>query len=265
MAWLEYGGRLRKLPDGAVTVGSGSDATLCVDDADLRPRHFVVTSLDNEVEVRAFSPDVVVVVEDRQLGSDPIRVPYGAPVRAGSAEFHVWRDQPSHQETVATPSARPDAYLVDDVARTAYPLDRTSTGIGRASSNFIRLSDPAASRFHAQVRREAGGFALHVIGSAGGSLNGRRMAGPRILGEGDVVEMAFTTYRFTHGPIGGDYRIIPPPTPDSPLTERPTMAAERISLGTPGEGTPPAILRTAVVIGVLVLVAAVVIAVLTLR
>lgn len=263
MAWLEYGGRLRKLPDGVSVLGSGSDAGLCVDDADLMPRHLIVHPHSDHVEVSAFSPDVVVVVGDRQVGTEPCRAAYGAPIRAGSADFRVWREQPAHRD--AEPQApRSVAYLVDEHARAAYPLDRVSTTIGRASSNFIRLSDPTASRFHAQVRREAGGFALHVIGSAGGMVNGRRVAGPRLLADGDIVEMAFTTLRFTRGAVAEGIEIIPPPPPESFRSERPTMARERISLGVPAIGIPPRIVRTAVVVGVALALAAVALALATL-
>lgn len=263
MAWLEYGGRLRKLPDGVSVLGSGSDAGLSVDDADLMPRHLIVHPHADHVEVSAFSPDVVVVVGDRQVGAEPCRAAYGAPIRAGSAEFRVWREQPAHRETHPAP-ARQVAFLVDEHAGAAYPLDRVSTTIGRASSNVIRLSDPTASRFHAQVRREAGGFALHVIGSAGGTVNGRRVSGPRLLGEGDVVEMAFTTLRFTSGPVPDGVEVIPPPPPASFRSERPTMARERISLGVPTVGMPPRIARTAVVIGVALVLGAIALALATL-
>lgn len=253
MAWLEYGGRLRKLPDGVSVVGSSTDATLVVDDADLMPRHVILHPGQDHIEVSAYSHDVVVVVGDRQVGAEPCRAAYGAPVRAGSAEFRVWREQPAHREA-ATP-ARQFAYLVDDQTAVAYPLDRLCTNIGRASANFVRLPDPTASRYHAQVRREAGGFALHVIGSGGGAVNGNRVSSPLLLSEGDVIELAYTALRFTRGPVPQGVQIIPPPVVGSAGSERPTMARERISLGDPGVGTPPRIVRTVIVVGIALLAA----------
>lgn len=256
MPWLEYGGRLRKLPDGVSVLGSSTDATLLVDDVDLMPRHIILHPRSDHVEVSAFSSDVVVVVGDRQVGAEPCRAAYGAPIRAGSADFRVWREQPAHRDSVAAPP--PHAFLIDEQGRVAYPLDRLSTTIGRASANFIRLPDPTASRYHAQVRREAGGFALHVMGSVGGSINGRRLSTPCMLAEGDVVELAYTSLRFTRGPVPAGIQVIPPPGSGSVGSERPTMVRDRISIGDPGASAPPQILRTAVVVGVAVAFAALV-------
>ncbi|HEU5174415.1 MAG TPA: FHA domain-containing protein [Gemmatimonadaceae bacterium] len=250
MPWLAYGGRLRKLPEGTVVVGSAPDADLRVEDAELMPHHFVLEPREKGVEVSAHSADVVVSVAGHQIGRTPHLTDYGAPIFAGSAEFHVWREQPAQREP-GVPAAVRTAYLVDTSEGAAFPLDRLSTPIGRASANFIRLSDPTASRFHAQIRREAGGFALYVAGSAGGSVNGRRVAGPRLLEEGDTIELAYSRFRFTRGPLPAGVRIIPPPRPgDSDSSERPTMVRERASLGQPRPGEPPRILRTAVLIGV---------------
>lgn len=260
MAWLEYGGRLRKLPEGRVIVGSGVEATFQVEDAELMPRHLVLDTVDQGVQVRACSSDVVVAVAGRQIGTEQHLVAYGDPIHAGSAEFRVWREQPSPREDAA--SATPRAFLLAVQDQAAYPLDRSATAIGRASSNFVRLTDPTASRFHAQIRREAGGFALYVSGSAGGSVNGRRVSGPRLLSEGDEIELAYARFRFTHGPVPEGVRIIPSPPPGGPeVTERPTVARDRISLSQATPGEPPRILRTAVVVGVILATAAAIVAI----
>lgn len=255
MAWLEYGGRLRKLPDGLSVVGSGADATFRVDDADLLPRHFILHPRDAGVEVAAFSPDAVVRLAQEQIGTEARTARYGDPIHAGSAEFHVWAQQPGHH--VPADMAPSRAYLVDEREEHAVPLDRTITTIGRSSANLVRLTDPTASRFHAQIRREAGGFALHVVGSAGGSINGRRVAAPRLLDDGDVIELAHATFRFVTGPLPPKVRIVPVPPDTSPAqTERPTVARERISLSQPVPAAPPTLLRTAMVLGVLTAIAA---------
>lgn len=253
MPWLEYGGRLRKLPDGSVVVGSAPDADLQVEDAELMPHHFVVAVGEEDVEVSAHSADVVVAVAGQQIGRTPHRVEFGTPIHAGAAEFRVWREQPSARD--ATESAVQRAYLVADEERAAYPLDRPTTSIGRASANVVRLPDPTASRFHAQIRREGGGFALYVSGSAGGAVNGRRVSGPRLLEEGDRIELAYSRFQFTRGPVLPGIRIVPIPPAEDESSERPTMARERPSLAQAQPGEPPRILRTAVVIGVVLVVA----------
>lgn len=263
MAWLEYGGRLRKLPDGISVVGSGPDASFRVDDADLMPRHFIVHPRDDHVEVAAFSPDVVVRVAGAQIGTDSHPTSYGSPIQAGSAEFHIWAQQPAQYAAASAPPAR--AWLIDEREGLAYPLDRAVTPIGRSSANLVKLADPTASRFHAQIRREAGGFALHVVGSAGGSINGRRVSAPRLLADGDAIELAYATFRFTTGAVPPGLRVVPVPAEGSPaVTERPTMAKERISLAQPRPSQPPAVLRTAVVLGIVTALAVAAAALLTL-
>lgn len=252
MPWLEHGGRLRKLPDGPVIIGSGDEATLRVDDLDLMPRHVVVEPADDHLAVRAWSPDVVVAVGSRQVGTESCDVAYGEPIRAGSGELRIWREQPA--QGGHAPAPPPRGYLIDVDHGEAYPLDRLSTNIGRARGNIVRLNDPTASRFHAQIRREAGGFALHVVGSAGGTVNGRRVSSPILLEEGDTIELAYATFRFTRGTVPDGIRVVPVAEPGPPdRGERPTIVHERISLQTPAPAAAPRIVPTAIVIGLLLI------------
>jgi pSer/pThr/pTyr-binding forkhead associated (FHA) protein len=99
--------------------------------------------------------------------------------------------------------------LIGDQGRTAYPLTSRSTPIGRDASNDVLLHDPAASRFHAEIRREAGGFALHSIGASGASVNGVASQSPRLLNEGDEIAIAFEKFRFTQRPLSPDVSIAP--------------------------------------------------------
>ena len=86
--------------------------------------------------------------------------------------------------------------------------------------------------------------------------------GPRLLTEGDEIELAYARFRFTAGAVPEGMRVIPSPPPGGPeLTERPTAARDRISLAQARPGAPPQILRTAVVVGAIVAVAAVILAV----
>jgi pSer/pThr/pTyr-binding forkhead associated (FHA) protein len=99
--------------------------------------------------------------------------------------------------------------LIDERRRLAHPLNNRSTPIGRDNSNDVVLRDPAASRFHAEIRREAGGFALHSIGATGAAVNGDASQAPRLLKEGDEIEIAFETFRFTQRPLPPDVTIAP--------------------------------------------------------
>ncbi len=233
MAWLEYGGRLRRLADGETVVGGAPSAGLHVGDADLLPRHFVLRIDGDDAFIRTWSPDTVVALNGRQMGAEECRLDDGDTISAGSVHFHIWRHEP--ELNAVTPesgnSRPPKAHLIDIRDNVAYPLDRLSTNIGRASANVIRLKDPTASRFHAQVRREAGGFALHSVGSSGTRINGRRVGSPLLLEDGDEIEIAFSTFRYTRATPPEGVTIVSRTGGDpGAISERPTIVRERMSL-----------------------------------
>jgi predicted component of type VI protein secretion system len=232
MAWLEYGGRLRRLPDGETVVGSVPTAGLQVADSDLLPRHFVLRVTDDDVWIRVWSSEAVVALNGKQISTQECKLDEGDTISAGSVHFHVWRAQPELPVTGELEGSRPPrAHVIDVRDQIAYPLDRLSTNIGRATANIIRLKDPTASRFHAQIRREAGGFALHSIGSSGTRINGQRVASPQLLEDGDEIEIAYTTLRYTRATPPEGVTIVPR-TAGNPgdAADRPTIVRERMSL-----------------------------------
>jgi len=232
MAWLEYGGRLRRLPDGETIVGASPTAGLQVADADLLPRHFVLRIAGDAVWIRVWSSDCVVALNGRQISTDECKLDEGDTISAGSIHFHVWRTQPELPVTGEGEASRPPrAHLIDTRDHVAYPLDRLSTNIGRSTANVIRVKDPTASRFHAQIRREAGGFALHSVGSSGTRINGRRVGAPQLLEDGDEIEIAYRTLRYTRATPPEGVTVIPRTAGDGgEAAERPTIVRERMSL-----------------------------------
>jgi pSer/pThr/pTyr-binding forkhead associated (FHA) protein len=93
-------------------------------------------------------------------------------------------------------STKASAWLIDERWAKAYPLGE-DVSIGRGSENTIILRDPAVSRLHAEVKREAGRCVLHAHGSSGTNVNGVRVGGECELHEDDVIEIAFSKLRFT--------------------------------------------------------------------
>src|SRR5256886_14997004 len=72
-------------------------------------------------------------------------------------------------------------------------LDRMKLTIGRSSRNDICISDPFASRLHAEIRRENEQVMLVDNGSANGTfVNGQRVTGSLRLGVGDIVRIGET-------------------------------------------------------------------------
>ena len=206
MAWLSFETTMRELRDGEIVVGSGADADWRVATADLMPRHFLLTVHGLNTSIRPHSADIVVVVNDKQILSGYHLLNDGDVISAGRGRFMYGEEAPRVEGV--EPANAEGGYLVDDGAKVAYELINRSTAFGRDASNAVVIADPRASRFHGEVRREAGGFALHSMGSSGTRLNGAPMDGPRLLVEGDLVEVAYTTFRFTRVKPGGEVHLV---------------------------------------------------------
>jgi pSer/pThr/pTyr-binding forkhead associated (FHA) protein len=227
MPWLAFGMMTRELRDGEIVVGSAADASWRVTTADLMPRHFVLTVRGREVSVRACTADNIVAVNGQQVSAQPQTLAEGDVISAGSGRFAYNHDAP--RTTPLEPLEFSQAHLIDETRRIAHPLNNRSTPIGRDASNDIVLRDPGASRFHAEVRREAGGFALHSIGATGAAVNGVASRTPRLLKEGDEIEIAFATFRFTQRALPPDVGLAPMHSADNDeASRRPTVTSEQL-------------------------------------
>lgn len=224
--WVAFGTVTRELGDGEIVVGSGADADWRIATGELSPLHFVLRVAGQTASVRPSSTDVVLVVNGTQVSDDAQVLESGDIIAAGSARFVCSDVSPS----VASPDSLIglDAFLVDDSDGVAYPLRARSTHIGRDASNAIAIREPTASRFHAEVRREAGGFAVRSMGSAGTILNGAPLPGPRMLNEGDMIEIAFVKLRFTRDDPGAGVELAGPGTGrNDEQSRRPTFGSGR--------------------------------------
>jgi pSer/pThr/pTyr-binding forkhead associated (FHA) protein len=198
--WLATGSATRELRDGEIVVGGGADADWRVTSADLMPRHFTLLVHGLNAQLRPTSAESVVVVNGAQLDQMPYVLHDGDEILAGSGRFVFSEHEP---RTVPESSGTsPRGFLIDDSSKVSYELNNRSTTIGRDPSNAILVGDPTASRFHAEVRREAGGFALHSMGSAGTTVNDKRVTAPVLLHDDDIIEVAFTRLRFSRDATG---------------------------------------------------------------
>ena len=79
-------------------------------------------------------------------------------------------------------------------------LDRMKLTIGRSSRNDICISDPFASRLHAEIRRENEQVMLVDNGSANGTfVNGQRVTGSLRLNVGDSGRIGETEIEYSSG------------------------------------------------------------------
>jgi pSer/pThr/pTyr-binding forkhead associated (FHA) protein len=106
--------------------------------------------------------------------------------------------------------------------------------IGRAPDNDIVLDDREASRYHAELRKVAGGIRIVDLGSANGTFVNGRGVTDATLSEGDVVDIGSATFRLAGGKLQeftdtsdlpGQTRPQPappqPPSPQQPVPQPP--------------------------------------------
>ena len=102
-----------------------------------------------------------------------------------------------------------------------FPL-RGTMRIGRSDDSEVALTDAQASRQHAAVSLEPGGFVVQDLNSSNGTfVNGRKLDEPRLLKDGDRIRVANTVLAFRWEPApgspitpavtppGGDYDMVP--------------------------------------------------------
>lgn len=110
-----------------------------------------------------------------------------------------------------------------------FEVDGEVAGIGRDSTNAIRLHDTEASRRHAELRKLAdGSYRLFDMGSANGTMVNTRLAGTDPLKSGDHLQIGQTILVFSAGkPEQNDSQI-----------------ADQISLFTRTDESPSEIVKT---------------------
>lgn len=90
------------------------------------------------------------------------------------------------------------------LAEVRVPLDRTETFIGRDPKCDIVLTDDSASRRHARIARNAGGyFEIVDLGSRNGILVEDERVDRMTLMDGDVFIIGETQFSIVIGPILG--------------------------------------------------------------
>ena len=70
------------------------------------------------------------------------------------------------------------------------------SGIGRLSGSEVEISDPGASRRHAEVRRKGDDFVIVDLGSTNGTLVNDDPVSERTLEDGDRITIGQTTLEF---------------------------------------------------------------------
>jgi hypothetical protein len=106
---------------------------------------------------------------------------------------------PAQAQAQATARPDRDAELVlieEGKPSRAFPLSKQRVIIGRLAESDIVLSDPGASRRHAEVRRDHEGYVITDLGSTNGTMVNEATIGERPLEEGDRITIGRTVLEF---------------------------------------------------------------------
>jgi pSer/pThr/pTyr-binding forkhead associated (FHA) protein len=89
----------------------------------------------------------------------------------------------------------------DEGRRTVVPLFRDELIIGRAEGSPVRLTEKDVSRRHAKLLRRSGRVYVEDLGSfTGVRVNGDWVHGPRLVREGDLIEISQYDLTLQGGP-----------------------------------------------------------------
>ena len=218
MPWLTTEGASHQIAEGETIIGSGADSGWRLPRHDLAARHFIIERQASRVTVRPCGVDNVIALNGAQSSAQAHDLKDGDVIDAGSARFLYSSERSGSYPAVSVGPA----HLVETSGGAAHDLAALSIGIGRDRLNSIVVRDPTASRFHAEIRREAGGYVLHPHGSSGTLLNGHRIGSPTRLNDGDRIEIADMEFRFVAGPVPPGTRTAEP-APDDESGRRPTF------------------------------------------
>ncbi len=95
---------------------------------------------------------------------------------------------------------RPFIALIEEGATVReFALDSETALIGRLAGSEVEISDPGASRRHAEIRRRGEGFVIVDLGSTNGTLVNDDPVKERALKDGDRITIGQTTLEFRKG------------------------------------------------------------------
>jgi hypothetical protein len=133
-------------------------------------------------------------LKEGEFRCEPVLVE--GPTTSGRAPIVVPAQTATH---AANTGAQSDAELVlieNGKRSTAFPLAKDRVTIGRLPESDIVVSDPAASRQHAEIRRREGSFSISDLGSTNGTKVNEAAIGEHQLEEGDRITIGRTILEF---------------------------------------------------------------------
>lgn len=103
-------------------------------------------------------------------------------------------------ESAASPPPRPMVRVAQASGTSDVLLDRPEAILGRDPANAIVIQDPMASRRHARIYRDQGGFWVEDLKSLNGTkVNDAKIVAPYKLAQNDQIKIGEVTLTFTFG------------------------------------------------------------------
>jgi len=113
------------------------------------------------------------------------------------------RDEVAAPAANGAPSAVSGSALLsivaDGVPGKTYALEKDRVVIGRLPENDVVLTDPGASREHAEIRRVGGAFVVADLGATNTTLVNGQPVGEHALADGDRITIGNTVLEFRRG------------------------------------------------------------------
>jgi pSer/pThr/pTyr-binding forkhead associated (FHA) protein len=188
-------------------VGSGSQASWRIARLNLAARHFRISvEPDGRAIIEPATSQNIVMLNEAPVPHGGAELATGDVIAAGSAIFHYVETVGAPRRPVLEPQS---GFLLTEDEKSAYTLDRRAVQIGRDIGCHVVVRDPSVSRFHADVRSEAGAYVFYSMGSSGSFVNDQPVSAPRVLQHGDRITIGETVFFFVLGALPTGARRIP--------------------------------------------------------
>ncbi len=193
--------------------GRGADALPVAALAWQPPVATITVPAHGPVLIRRLTASVVVRLDEQPLGVAPAELRHGTHIDIAGCRLTFEADMPGTEPAPAGPlspagssaavGAQPalpanlsPARLVVLKTGATFSLPARKTVIGRDTDCDIVIPDVGVSRRHASIMPVPGGYLLTDESSNGTLVNGSRVAGTRILDNGDVLRLHDEEIRF---------------------------------------------------------------------
>ena len=200
----------REFSEGEVTIGRSSECSVALNSNSVSRRHarfFVHLGRPYIEDLR--SANGVVVNGARINGVHALVGPTVVVIGDHVVRFEPVAAAPPPPEPAPVKTWRPTLVRFAAAAQETFPLVGAKQTVGRSSRSDIQVVDASISRLHAEIRIEANSVILVDLGSANGTLyNGKPVASPTRLHDGDVIQLGDIPLLYTEDPDNADLTTI---------------------------------------------------------